>query len=159
MHPTTAVTLDRLEKADWFARVGVKDTSVAMVLSNWDDALEYRHSEQWQYLRLEARNQYCERLALRSRDRFVKWNDIVNEMKKTTIPLVTRKTEAVMRQYDLPKAFRGAVDWDILAVFMESEYADIIDPGFYAGLAYWYAAGHFPCGWHGEYPKGSLVVY
>jgi hypothetical protein len=159
MHPVTRITLDTLEKTEWFTRIGVKDTNVATVVSSWRDAMAYCGSSEWEDLCLEARNQYCERLALRSRDRFAVWNQIVDELKKTTIPLVVRKTEAVIREHNLPRLFRATVEWDILAVCMESEYPDAVPPGFYAGLAYWYVNGHFPCGWQGQYPKGSLVIY
>ena len=53
----------------------------------------------------------------------------------------------------------SAVQWDILHVCMEAEYADVYPPGFYASQAYWYVKGHFPCGWQGEFPNGKLIVY
>ncbi len=37
--------------------------------------------------------------------------------------------------------------------------ADVYPPGFYASQAYWYASGHFPCGWRGKVPQGKLIVY
>jgi len=52
------------------------------------------------------------------------------------------------------------VQWEILGVCMEAEYADVYPPGFYASQAYWYVKGHFPCGWEGgEFPKGKLIIY
>jgi hypothetical protein len=35
----------------------------------------------------------------------------------------------------------------------------VYPPGFFASNAYWYIKGHFPCGWEGEFPKGTLVIY
>jgi hypothetical protein len=31
--------------------------------------------------------------------------------------------------------------------------------GFYLELMRWYRRGHWPCGWRGRYPEGSLIIY
>ena len=159
MHPRTLATLDELERAEWFSRVGVKDTESAIVLSSWGEAIEHCGSIEWENLSLEVTNQYCERLVERSKPHFQKWNEIAVELKKTTVPLVRRKIQPVVRENNLPKVFGDMVQWDILGVCMEAEYADIVPPGFYASQAYWYVKGHFPCGWEGEFPRGRLIVY
>jgi len=42
MHPRTIATLEKLEKADWFANVGVQDAEgYAIVMSSWDEAMAY----------------------------------------------------------------------------------------------------------------------
>jgi len=95
----------------------------------------------------------------RSKDRYAQWNNIVLELKKTTVPFVQRKIEAVVRENNLPKVFERTVQWDILGVCIEAEYADVYPPGYYASQAYWYVKGHFPCGWEGQFPQGQLVIY
>jgi hypothetical protein len=160
MHPRTVATLDELEKADWFSCVGLKDTKVAMVLSSWQEAVEHCGSVDWENICNEASNQYRERLVERSKARFEEWNDIAVELKKTTIPFVRRKIEAIVREHNLLRVFENMVQWDILGACMEAEYADVYPPRFYASHAYWYIKGHFPCGWQGgEFPKGTLIVY
>jgi hypothetical protein len=72
---------------------------------------------------------------------------------------VRPKIEPVEREHELPKAFEHTVQWDILHVCMETEYADVVPSGFYAGLASWYIRGHFPCGWQGVYPQGMQIIY
>jgi len=106
-----------------------------------------------------ASNEYRQRLAERSPERFRKWNEIVVEVKPFAQALVREKVESVVKEHDLPKVFVDTVDWDILHLCMEAEYADIYPPGFYASQAYWYLNGHFPCGWEGEFPEGKLVIY
>src|SRR5262249_31632568 len=59
----------------------------------------------------------------------------------------------------LPKVFGNTVRWDILHLCMEAEFADVYPPGYYASQAYWYAHGHFPCGWRGEFSSGTLIVF
>jgi len=105
-------------------------------------------------------NHYRSQLLGRSKDRFRDWNKIVVELKQITMPFVQRKIEAVARENNLAKAFENAVQWDILHLCMESEYADICPPGFYAGQAYWYTKGHFPCGWKDEpLQEGRPIIY
>lgn len=159
MHPRTVASLDQLEKADWFAAVGVKDTDAAIVLSSWDEAIEHCGSLEWENLLLEAANQYRERLLERSKERLGKWNEIVDEIKPVTVALVRRKISEVCTKHGLPKVFEDTVQWDILHLCMEAEYADVYPAGFYASQAYWYVKGHFPCGWQGEFPEGKLIVY
>jgi hypothetical protein len=158
MHPTSMAALERLEKAAWFSRVGVRDTTTAVVLTSWQDAVEHCSTPEWEILCLEAANQYRERIIERSRDRFARWNEIAQEVRETAIPFVLRKLEAIKREL-LPAVFENTVNWDIIHFLMEAEFADLVPPGFYTGLAYWYDKGHFPCGWSGEYPKGTLVIY
>jgi hypothetical protein len=159
MHPRTVATLQQLEGANWFACVGKKDTTAATVLSSWEEAMEHCSSVEWEDLCLEAVSQYCERLIEKAKDQFNRWNEIATEVKKSTEPFVRRKTEAVVREHNLPPVFENMVQWDILHVCMEAEYADVYQPGFYASQAYWYVKGHFPCGWEGEFPKGNLLIY
>lgn len=159
MHERTRATLEQLEQADWFHAVGQKDTDVAIVLSSWDEAIASCASIEWENLLLEASNRYCEKLAQLAPGRFQQWNTIAEELKVVTIPLVARKIDQVVREHALPKVFEDTVQWDILGVAMEAEYADVYPPGFYASQAYWYVKGHFPCGWQGDFPEGILVIY
>lgn len=162
MHPRTEATLEKLKRANWFSSVGVVDTQSAKVLSSWAEAVESCGSPDWEELCLEAANQYRERLLEKSQERFREWNNIVAKIKPATQLLVREKTEDVIRANTLPKVFQDTVEWDILHVAMEAEYADVFPPGFYAANAYWYVNGHFPCGWEGDmavFPKGKLVIY
>lgn len=159
MHPRTEATLERLKQERWFDRVGLHDTDAATVLSSWDEAIESCSSLDWENLCLEAANQYRDRIAERAPARLEKWNEIVDELKPITQALVREKTKDVITEYGLPKVFVDTVDWDILSLCMEGEYADVYPPGFYASQAYWYVNGRFPCGWIGEFPKGQLVIY
>jgi hypothetical protein len=160
MHPRTIATLEELEQASWFSRVGIKkDSTTAIVLASWPEAIEYCSSPEWDDLCNEAQNQYCERLVERSMKRWERWNDTVDEVKKVTIPLVNRKIAAVVRAHNLPEIFAAQVHADITSLLMECEYADVYPPGFFASNAYWYVNGHFPCGWSGGvFPKGQLVI-
>lgn len=160
MHPRTKETLEMLRQGEWFRNVGVRDTQAAEVLSSWGEAIESCGSAEWEELCMEAAHQYRARLQERSPADFEEWNDIVNDMKPAVQDLVREKTKNVIEEHNLPKVFLDTVDWDILHLCMESEFADIYPPGFYASQAYWYTKGHFPCGWQGPFPQGGkLVIY
>jgi hypothetical protein len=163
MHPRTVATLEQLEKANWFTNVGtyagVEDRSKFILLSSWKEAIEHCGSVEWENLCLEAANQYRERLLERSKERWRQWNEIADEVVKTTVPFVKARIEGVVKEHKLPKVFEDMVQWDILHVCMEAEYADVYPPGYYASQAYWYVKGHYPCGWEGEFPKGKLIIY
>jgi hypothetical protein len=155
----TLTTLDELENAKWFSNVGRVDSEYPLFLDSWEDAVRHCESDQWESLCQEAANQYRARLLDGDPERFRNWNSTVREVKQLSIPLVLRKTQHIVKQKHLSKSFIDTVQWDILHLCMESEYADVFPPGFYASQAYWYASGHFPCGWEGEFPNGRLIVF
>lgn len=155
MKPETLTTLDQLERADWFANVGVRDAQRAIVLTSWEEAIDHCSALEWENLCLEATNQFCERSPVR----FKEWNRITEKVKATTVPLVRRKIKPVVDEHGLPKEFEDTVQWDVLGVCMEAEYADVHQPGWYLSQTYWYIKGHFPCGWQGDFPNGTLIIY
>jgi hypothetical protein len=159
MHSRTIVALDRLEKASWFSRVGINEGSNIAVVRSWSEAVYHCDSSAWEDLQLEALNKYREYMARRSKDRLRLWNGLVDEVTKITRPLVDRKIAAVIRENNLPEIFSIQVNYDIIGVGMEAEYADVCPPGFFTSLGDWYVKGHFPCGWWGMFPQGRLVVY
>lgn len=160
MHPRTVATLNQLKHVEWFERVGIKDAEGdAEVLGSWHQAIESCDSPEWEDLCLEAANQFCERLVERSPARFSKWNDVVRDIKPTVLDFVKLKTRRVITENDLPKVFIDSVNWDILNLCMESEYADVFPPAFFASQGFWYMSGHFPCGWKGQFPEGKIIIF
>ena len=160
MRESTSATLDQLAHTCWFSKVGQKDTkNPLIVLSSWEEAITHSCSPSWQELQLKASNQYCERLAEHNKERFRLWNNIVREVKLISVPLVTRKMQPFIEIHDFPKTVLDSIQWDILHLCMEAEYADVFPPGFYAAQGYWYSCGHFSCGWKGDFPKGICVIY
>lgn len=162
MHERTEATLKELINVNWFIAVGVLDAEQAQhadVLKSWGEAIKSCSRLEWENLRLEAVNQFVARVREVSLDRYRKWNEVVAEMRPVVIDLVQEKTASVVSEYQLPKKFVDVVNWDMLHLCMECEYADVFPPGFYAAHAYWYLKGHFPCGWKGAFPEGRLIVF
>lgn len=160
MHSKTEANLKALREVEWFRNVGVRDTEVADVLSSWDEAIESCSSPDWENLCIGAANLMRQRLVQRSMERFREWNDVVAMLKPVVVPLVEEKIEAVVARNGLSEQFFFQVRWDILHLCIQSEYADLLEMGFYSGQAHWYWSGHFPCGWRGQFPTpGRLVIY
>jgi hypothetical protein len=159
MHSKTTDTLDRLEQASWFSRVGINAGSGVAVVSSWPEAIKYCDSSEWEDLQGEALNQYRRYIAHRSMERLNAWNDSVRELQNITRPLVARKTAAVVRENNLPDMFNIQVKHDIVLFCMEAEYADVCPPAFFTSIGEWYLKGHFPCGWWGVFPEGKPVIY
>lgn len=159
LHPRTRATLQQLADADWFSAVGVKDTEAAIVLPSWNEAIAHCSSVEWENLCLEAANQLRMRILERDRARYAEWNEVVDKLKPVIIPFVQEMIRDVVARHQLPPSFEDTVQWDILHLCLESEYADVFPPAFYASHAYWYVKGHFPCGWQGTFPDGKLIIY
>jgi hypothetical protein len=132
MHPRTAATLEELQRAEWFSKVGINDADTAIVLSSWVDAAKFCTSHETKCLWLEAANQYHMRILERSKEHYMRWNDIANEMRPVVQALVERKTAAVVEKNGLPKGFGDHVRWDMIHVCIESELAHVYPPGFFA---------------------------
>ena len=68
--------------------------------------------------------------------------------------------EPYQRCHDLGIAVVHSTRWDVLSALMENAY---LESGhrcfFFLELLSVYEAGHFPCGWLGEWPEGKLIVY
>jgi hypothetical protein len=128
-------------------------------VASWSEAIDYCDAQEWEDLRLDMLNQYRVYIHQNHWDRLQAWNEIIQAVKKITVPLVDRKTEAVVRKYNLPSIFRIRVSSDVMRYCMEAEYGDICPPAFFTRLGAWYLHGHFPCGWWGPFPEGKLIVY
>ena len=160
LKPVTLELIDKLMKTEWFAHVGEKiDDPSVFQISSWQEAVKYCRSRYSSNVQMEGKNLLTERLCFDFPDRYHKlWNETVAAVKLIIQPMIDRKTNELKTQLKLPKAFRDAIDWDVLCICMELEYSDLIPPRYFAERARWYLAGHFPCGWEGDFPVGGKLV-
>lgn len=161
LRPSTVATLMEIKNFPWFSKVGSRDpdVSTAVVVSNWYEAISSVESEDWENLCLDAANGYAERLSITAPSRFRGWNEKVEAVKRTTVPLIDTLFSSRTDLRSLPKVVLDTVQWDILSVCLEAEFSDCIPPGFHASNSYWYRVGHFPCGWRGKFPEGRPIIY
>lgn len=155
----------RVARIDWFAACGEQvelDLTMGIErVTNWASASASCRQIEWEDIELEAQNQLTVFLHNHDKVRFQKWNDIVDEYKETVLkPLLERTIKPLQIKWGLEKVIVDYVSWDILSVLMERAY---LSSGhrcfFYHELLMVYEVGHFPCGWKGSWPQGTLVVY
>jgi hypothetical protein len=155
-----------LNDAEWFSRVGTNLENTEdyefpiMPCSSWEEAIQHCSSPIWQNLCNEMTNLISHKVRSVSVDSYQQWNVIVESVKPLVETLIDEKVRPIARDLNFPPSFVHAIQWDILSLFIESEYSNQVNPGFYTAITYWYAVGRFPCGWaEGEYPAGKLIVY
>ncbi|MBN2384552.1 hypothetical protein JXQ70_16890 [bacterium] len=155
----------RIKNVDWFSACGKSFTGeVSMPIqpvSSWAQAQRSCRSELWENVQLEAQNQLTIWLHHNDRTNYQKWNDLVTGFKSSVInPLVDGHIRTFLEEHGLDGAIEHCVSWDLLAALMENAY---FGSGhkvfFFLELLTVYEAGHFPCGWEGDWPEGELMVY
>lgn len=155
----------RLRAIDWFSRCGqplALDLTMGIEpVSTWREATQRCMDEAWEDVELEAQNQLTLWLSRHDRENFQRWNERVDRHKVAVVgPLAERAWEPYQRKRELDPAIIHSVRWDVLGALMENSY---LGSGhrcfFFLELLKVYEAGHFPCGWRGEWPEGTLVVY
>jgi hypothetical protein len=156
--PITRGNLQTVLDSDWFRSVGtLQSDEKKRALTSWEEASKSALSEQWLGLLQEAANQYTTRLFERDRERYNRWNKIVEIVKSEAMPLVQKKIDAYLEAARIPVSIVPVIQWDVLHFCMECEYDDVFPVGFYAAQMFWYTQGNFPCGWEGgEFPKNGL---
>ena len=112
-------------------------------------------------MQLEAQNQLSAWLSRHARDRDRQWNDLVRAHKEQVIePVVVRGVRAALTDPAVLEVVLPSVQWDCLGALMEDSYLDTGHAAhFFLELLMIYEAGHFPCGWEGKWPRGTLLVY
>jgi len=155
----------RVRKIDWFSQCG-KPIAVKLLMpirqvSGWKEAYKLCKTDEWENVELEAQNQLTIWLHNNSRDEYQNWNDLVIQHKTSTItPVVQPAILAFCRSHDLGEAVLHSVQWDILGALMENSYLNTGHKAFFfLELLAVYEAGHFPCGWEGEWPDGRLCIW
>lgn len=157
MNHRTIATLNELRNIVWFDRCGTREFDSAITLSSWAEALSYSETPEWENTCLEMANKLSSAVAQKAPDRFRRWNDVAEEVRPVVLEMVDQKTKFVRGANLLPESFVHTVQWDIIHLAFEAEYADIVPVSFFAGQSFWYAKGHFPCGWNAQEKK--MIIY
>jgi hypothetical protein len=155
----------RLRAINWFSRCGEPlslDLSMEIEqVRSWREAIESCKDGVWENVQLEAQNQLTVWLHQHDRQKYQEWNKLVDKHKAAVVKKLTEeKWVPYQRRHGLEMAFVHSVQWDVLGALMENTY---LGSGhqcfFFLELLSVYEAGHFPCGWRGEWPRGKLIVY
>jgi hypothetical protein len=149
----------------WFACCGQPfDLDLSMnteQVTDWPAAIACCKDPVWENVELEAQNQLTLWLHLNDRVAYQKWNEIVDEHKRAVLnPLAENRIIPFQSTNGLDIVFVHSVKWDILGALMENSYLGSGHKAFFfLELLMVYEAGHFPCGWKGDWPQGTLLLH
>jgi hypothetical protein len=155
----------RLNSISWFTHCGeglaLELTMETEQAGNWTQAIQSCKAPSWENAQLEAQNQLTVWLHLHDRPSHGRWNEIVVAHKDAIVsPLTDRILVPFQAAHALDIALVHSVQWDVLGALMENSYLRSGHRAFFfLELLTVYEAGHFPCGWQGEWPEGKLLVY
>lgn len=160
MKTATEILIGRLQDLRWFSHVGeeIKAAKVRLVFS-WKEAIKICKNKDYQNILIEMRNILSEKLCFSFRERFRLWNGLASELRPIIVKILEKSNiPLIIKEKKLPKVFIDSVRWDISAACMELEYADCVPSRFFTEKMEWYLAGHFPCGWEGDFPQGGRLI-
>jgi predicted TIM-barrel fold metal-dependent hydrolase len=130
-------------------------------VKSWAEATKSNKTRVWKNVEIEAQNQLTVFLHTNAHSRYQRWNHLVKEFKQEILtPLVEERLAIAMKHLGLDTSIRDCAMWDILGALMENAYLDCGHRVFFfLELLGIYEAGHFPCGWEGKWPSGTLLVF
>src|SRR4051812_39445487 len=130
MHPRTELVLGRLRRIAWFANVGKVGLPHAIILNSWEAAIESSNSALWRRIRLEAANWYSAEIARRVHGPSPRWSEVTAALRPHCEAVVPEKLGTLSSLGSAVSALTDILEWDVLHICLESEFADIIGFGF-----------------------------
>lgn len=148
----------RIEGIDWFNRVSQECNDSFYKVVNFDSFIILIQSDEWENATLDARNEITGFLAKKHSVINQNWNKLAEEAREfvenVIIPTVPNIDEVDMNMVLIN------VKWDLVNYLLEDAYKEKLkQPLFFYKLVSVYERGHIPCGWDGEWPNGSFIVY
>jgi hypothetical protein len=156
---------ERLRDCDWFHNVGAGNLAGVKRAKSWDEAIrlvsEDPFNRDWDDMSNDVHNMISTRAAQEDQQRYNSdWNDIVRAVESHVDPLVKANLDPVLDRLRLPrvilKRFRTFFFWHFIFV---AYFSEVPQASMDRTILEYYMQGHFPCGYHGEYPDGKLIVY
>lgn len=93
------------------------------------------------------------------------WERTVREIRENEMPkidnLIVKKVK--IKFGNNSKLIMDSIHYDVLMIIMKliinKKFSSDSEPKFFNELLKVYQRGNFPCGWHGKYPHGKLLIY
>lgn len=142
LDPAVLRFLASLDDVPWFRHVGdpITDADVARVAS-WEEAWEALQDESWTYASVHFEVDTGHPAWIAACDR------------------VRARIEGSPEDHELADgvtvALQAAHDAGCAALELATGRRD----GVFGRMMAWYRRGHWPCGWSGDFPDGTLIVF
>ena len=173
MKDSTKQFIDALSRLDWFAQAGNASTLLKQFeyIDLKSAVISYR-SDEWSNFTLMLKNRNFGILRTLQWDRSLAWNATVKEVRGMLESHTSLIQDSLIRVGFLGSDSSG-IEWDLLNIAMEVEFADVIVPSTFTTLI-WpiYTMGRIPCGWIGPtidtawsskisvpLPQGKIAVF
>lgn len=140
LNPQLHSFLEELERYPWFENVGVRLKDDVKQVRSWREAWECLQDESWTYASFH--------------EGVDSWHDAWDMSYDKALQIASQSLYC--HQFEEGITSADAAAYDVAAAAVEISRAQ---SAFFAHLMKWYAKGHFPCGWEGDYPQGKLIVY
>jgi len=159
MKEPTEAFVEQLQRVRLFSAVGQPMGEGVRQARSWFQAMRYCSAQQWEDAQLEAHNQIRDRIRGSDKEAYNAWNTVVVTLRPMITDILSEKVWAYHVTRRICPRFVNSVRWDLIGCCIEKEFADVCATGFCCMLGDIYLSGHFPCGWEGAYPEGTLIVF
>lgn len=154
----------RLLSCCWLSNCGTHQNCTysfdVFLVFSLKDALKNISSSKWENVCLEEYGNITEYLAKNQKNEYNQhWNENVRKIKSAYLPPILEKISAAPNYLDFSNEFLVDIRFNLLAIFMSDMYSTFYSDEFFNKLLEVYLSGHLPCGWHGKYPSGELMVF
>jgi len=149
---------------EWFLNVGDPKSATRIVrdffqVLDWQSAVDaLTQGGKWDDVQMDERNELSLYLNNRCHSEFQKWNFVISEA-KVKYEAAFEKLKTYLMKNNLSDAILASCQWDTVNAYAANYFLEWNPPRFYLHLFEIYRAGHFPCGWNGDWPKGKLIVF
>jgi hypothetical protein len=167
-----ATHLARMRLYPWFSRLSEEprltpDIVPTITAANDAHAITVIESRQTDEFMTESLNAMSRELYGRARDRTDArslhriWNGWVKHTRAEVVQIAeTALTPLATKEAALAQAYRSTLPGMMISCLITTLFEDVlVDMLVYRDVDQLFAAGHMVCGWSGEFPEGSLVVY
>ncbi len=168
---TTILKIQELKALNWFSSIGEYQLEAVSRVYSWQEAVDLLDKEdEWgSYCYgnfvLNLQNEVSRAKAFFETGSFrpyeSNWNECVESAREHTTAMRKDVIEPKLKEFGSPSIAAPASIIESLSVsfLMAVESLPRIDNLYISKIYKYWADGHFPCGWRGEYPDGELVVF
>ena len=154
----------RLLDCDWLVNCGRTDVEIPGVRCEWltdrERIVKNFNGVKWENTCIDAENDVTSYLFSYYPEIYHgEWNKRVDNAKLLILPKVESIISSLIKNMDLPEKICDFIYGDIISIMVISSYKEYYHSDFFEMLLDIYTSGHLPCGWHGRYPKGVIMVY
>jgi hypothetical protein len=158
------VLYERLLNSKWLVNCGTNENTTydfeVHSVKTEKEMKKYISSIKWENISLEEDGNLSEFLSVNHKDIYNNcWNPKVRLIKKEYIPAILKKIEEDNSKTTLTAKILDDIKANVVSILMADYYSEYYKSDFFDKLLNIYTSGHLPCGWHGSYPEGKIMIY